>query len=59
MPTEVRKFQMGKLVWTRGVDDRSAEDTEFSKLVVASLKRHAACDWGRSAGRTRRKTSFL
>ena len=46
MPIETRKFQMGKLVWTRGVNDRIAEDTEFAKLVVASLKRHAAGDWG-------------
>ena len=46
MPTETRKFQMGKLVWTRGVNDRIAEDTAFAKLVIASMKRHAAGDWG-------------
>ena len=46
MPTETRQFQMGKLVWTRGVNDRIAEGTAFAKLVIASLKRHAAGDWG-------------
>ena len=46
MPTGIRKFEMGKLVWTRGVNDRIAEDAEFAKLVFASLKRHAAGDWG-------------
>ncbi|MFA4837458.1 MAG: hypothetical protein WC749_15490 [Dehalococcoidia bacterium] len=46
MPTETRKFQMGKLVWTRGVNDRIAEDTASAKFVLASVKRHAAGDWG-------------
>jgi len=46
MPTETRQFQMGKLVWTRGVNGRIAEDTAFAKLVISSLRRHAAGDWG-------------
>ncbi|MDD5095438.1 MAG: hypothetical protein PHV74_13825 [Dehalococcoidia bacterium] len=46
MPTETRKFQMGNLVWTRGVNDRIAEDIAFAKLVLASVKRHASGDWG-------------
>ena len=39
-------FPLGQIVWTRGVNDRVAVDTSFSKFVVESLKRHANCDWG-------------
>lgn len=31
---------------TRGVNDRVADDTEFAKFVIGSMKRHASCDWG-------------
>ena len=40
------KFPMGKLLMTRGVNDRVADDTEFSKFVLESLRRHARGDWG-------------
>ena len=40
------KFQLGQLVWTRGVADRIADDSEFSKFATQSLKRHAKGDWG-------------
>ncbi|MDD5094562.1 MAG: hypothetical protein PHV74_09315 [Dehalococcoidia bacterium] len=46
MTTQQRNFPMGKLVWTRGVNDRVAEDAKFSKLVIESLKRHSRGDWG-------------
>jgi len=39
-------FAMGKLVLTRGVNDRLAEDTEFAKFMLANLRRHARGDWG-------------
>ena len=39
-------FSMGKLVWTRGVNDRIADDTPFAKMVMNSLRRHATGDWG-------------
>lgn len=41
------KFMLGKLVWTRGVNDMIATDEEFSKFVWESLKRHRAGDWGK------------
>jgi len=31
---------------TRGVNDRVAEDSKFSKFVINSLRRHARGDWG-------------
>ena len=40
------KFQLGQLVWTRGVADRIADDSEFAKFATQSLKRHAKGDWG-------------
>ena len=40
------KFKLGKLLMTRGVNDRVAQDTEFSKFVLDSLRRHARGDWG-------------
>ena len=40
------RFQLGSLVWTRGVNDRIADDEEFAKFVLRSIKRHARGDWG-------------
>ena len=40
------KFTMGRLLWTRGVNEKAAEDTEFAKFVTDSLKRHLSGDWG-------------
>jgi len=37
---------MGQLVWTRGVNDQVADNTDFAKFVSNCLKRHAAGDWG-------------
>lgn len=39
-------FPMGRLVWTRGVNDQVAEDSKFSQFVLESLRRHAMGDWG-------------
>ena len=41
------KFRLGRLMMTRGVNDKVAEDTEFARFVTESLKRHARGDWGR------------
>ena len=40
------RFTLGQLVMTRGVNDKVADDTEFAKFVIESLKRHAKGDWG-------------
>ena len=40
------KFNLGQMVMTRGVNDKIAEDTKFSKFVLDSLRRHASGDWG-------------
>ena len=41
-----KRFPLGTLVMTRGVNDKVAEDTPFAKFVLDSLKRHANGDWG-------------
>jgi len=40
------KFPLGKLLMTRGVNDRIADDLQFSKFALGSLRRHARGDWG-------------
>jgi hypothetical protein len=40
------KFNPGQLVMTRGVNDLIANNEEFAKHVILSLKRHVAGDWG-------------
>lgn len=40
------KFNLGQMVMTRGVNDKVAEDLQFSKFVFDSLRRHASGDWG-------------
>jgi len=42
----VSKFKLGQLVMTRGVNDRVADDIQFSKFILGSLHRHARGDWG-------------
>lgn len=40
------KFPCGILVFTRGVNDRAAEDKAFAAFVLDSLNRHGQEDWG-------------
>ena len=51
-------FSFGKLVWTRGINDRVAVDTPFYKFVWESLKRHARCDWGDLSAEDKRENDF-
>jgi hypothetical protein len=39
-------FQLGRVVWTRYINDCVAENALFAEFVLDSLKRHANCDWG-------------
>ena len=52
------KFPLGRIVWTRGVNDRVAVDTPFAKFVLESLKRHASCDWGELSTEDKRENDF-
>ena len=46
MATTSKEFSPGRLLMTRGVNDRVADDEEFAKFVVQSLRRHLSGDWG-------------
>ena len=52
------KFALGKICWTRGVNDRVAVDASFSKFVMECLKRHANCDWGELSAEDKRENDF-
>lgn len=41
-----RRFQLGKTVWTRGVNDQVADSATFAKFILSSLRRHACGNWG-------------
>jgi len=40
------KFELGQIVYTRGVCDKVAEDEKFADFAAESLKRHISGDWG-------------
>jgi hypothetical protein len=40
------KFSLGQLVFTRQVNNKVAENTEFTKFLLDSLRRHCNGDWG-------------
>jgi hypothetical protein len=43
---ENKKFRLGRLVMTRGINNMVAEDENFAKFVNNSLQRHKKGDWG-------------
>lgn len=42
----MRKFKLGKTVITRGINDRIAEDKNFSQFILLALLKYKRCDWG-------------
>ena len=52
------KFPLGQMVMTRGVNDRVAEDTEFSKFVIESIGRHARGEWGDLCEEDKKENEF-
>jgi len=49
------KFTLGRIVWTRGVNDLVADDIVFAKFVTDSLARHCIGDWVKYQNLTKRK----
>lgn len=41
-----RKFDHGRIVVTRAVDDKMQNDKKFHNFVAQSFGRHLNCDWG-------------
>ena len=52
------KFSPGRLVWTKNINDYIAENTQFAKFVMDSLKRHANCDWGELSDEDKKENDF-
>lgn len=53
-----KKFPLGQIVMTRGVNDLVATNTEFAKFVTESLRRHASGDWGDLAEEDKRENEY-
>ena len=48
-------MKTGRLVLTRGINDLTAENTEFAKFVTNCLKRYLSHDWGDIAKEDRKQ----
>lgn len=53
-----RRFSLGTLVWTRGVNDLIAVDASFTKFVLQSISRHANGDWGNLGDADKQENEF-
>ena len=51
-------FPLGRIVWTRAINDLVADDTLFAKFIMDSLKRHARCDWGEISEAGKKENDF-
>ena len=52
------KFTLGKLLFTRGVNDLVADKEQFAKFVMESLGRHARGDWGELSQEDKKENDF-
>ena len=52
------KFPLGKLVWTRYINDCVADNAQFAKFVTDSLARHGMGDWGEISESDKRENNF-
>jgi len=52
------RFSLGRLLMTRGVNNRVADDSGFAGFVLASLRRHARCDWGDLCQEDKKENEF-
>lgn len=52
------KFNAGRLLFTRGVNDIVAENTDFARFVTTSLKRHLTGDWGELPEEDKKENEF-
>jgi len=52
------KFKMGQLVFTSGVNDLVATNSEFALFVMNSMGRHARGDWGELSEADKRENEY-
>jgi len=55
---EPSRFPLGVMLFTRGVNDRAAEDKAFAAFVIESLNRHGQGDWGDMCEEDRRENEL-
>ena len=53
-----RKFKLGVIAWTLGVNDLMKGRVSFTKFVLKSLKRHAVGDWGDISEQDQRENEY-
>jgi len=51
-------FELGQLVWTRGVNSKLADDAPFAKFVANSLEQHTNGDWGNMSLEDKNENDF-
>jgi hypothetical protein len=51
-------FQLGRVVWTRYINDCVAENASFAKFVTDSLARHFNGDWGELSTEDKKENDF-
>lgn len=42
----MKRFQIGRVVSTRGIYERMKKESEFAAFIFHSLALYAKCDWG-------------
>jgi hypothetical protein len=42
----MRKFSLGQVVWTAGINHTISENEQFTKEVLKALKQYVNGDWG-------------
>jgi hypothetical protein len=47
-PKDAGKFDLGRMVQTRGIDHASRENREFGREVQNALRKYVRGDWGKS-----------
>ena len=52
------KFSLGKLVWTRNVNNKVADDAQFAMFVLQCIRRHASGDWGNLGDADKKENEF-
>ncbi|MBO7448968.1 MAG: hypothetical protein J6U54_01250 [Clostridiales bacterium] len=53
-----KKFKMGRVVATRGVDERMQKDRIFAAFVSKSLRLYENCDWGQTCKEDKAQNNY-
>jgi hypothetical protein len=52
------RFYLGKIVMSKAITKRMAEDARFARFVKTRLERHSNCNWGNISRRDREANDF-